>query len=137
MDWQKQDLAELKYYCTSTRSRVPRHFQCYPFSWQIDVIMNLFFYYSITEFQIGDIKDFYKTLRIPKPRSEGLRNPSPAQITKALERMENVRRIGEDRFQILGADAHFSKFYAEELKYGYEKGYVQYFMEEHICGTNI
>lgn len=133
MNWSNTQLAEIQYYCTSTRSRVPRHFVCYPFRWQIEVIIDLFFYYSIPEFQVEDIKDFYKTFRIPKPRSDGLQNPSPRQIAQALDWMKNVRRIGEDRYQILSPDGFFPKHYADELKYGFEKGYVQYFMEEHIC----
>jgi len=131
MNWSKEQLAELNYYCHSTRSRVPRHFQCYPFSLQIEVIVDLFFYYSITEFQIGDIKDFYKTFRIPKPRSDGLRNPSPKQIAQALGRMKNVQPLGEDRYLILGTNDYSPNWYSDELNYGYEKGYVQYFMEEH------
>lgn len=132
MNWSKTQLAEIQYYCTSTRSRAPRDFICYPFSLQIELIVDFFFYYSVTTFQVEDIKDFYKIFRIPRPRSDGLRNPSPAQVSKALDRMKNVRRIGEGRFQILGINDLFSRFYADELKYGYEKGYVQYFLEEHI-----
>ena len=133
MNWSKAQLAELNYFCHSTRSRAPRHFQCYPFSDQIETIIDFFFYYSITEFQVGDIKDFFKTLRIPKPRSDGLRNPSPKQIIQALDRMKNIRPLGEDRYQILSPRDWSLTSYADELKYGYEKGYVQYFMEEHTC----
>ena len=44
--------------------------------------------------------------------------------------MKNVRLIAGDRYQI--TDANIT-FYADELEYGYEKGFVQYFMEEHTC----
>ena len=130
MEWTKEQRAEIQYFCNSTRSRCPRHFHCYGFSCQIETIIDFFFYYSITEFQVGDIKAFYKTFRIPKPRSEGLRNPSPKQIIQALDRMKNIQRIGEDRYQILSPSDWFLAPYASELKYGYEKGYVQYFLEE-------
>ena len=133
MNWSDTQLAELNYFCHSTRSRVPRHFPCYPFSWQIDVIIDLFFYYSFTEFHLMDIKEFYKILRIPKPRSDGLRTPSSRQIAQALGKMENIRLLEENRYQILRPNNYFAKFYADELEYGYAKGYVQYFMEEHTC----
>ena len=126
MTWSKAQLAEIKYYCTSTRCRTS--FPCYPFSWQIETILEIFFFYSIKKFQIEDIKEFYKTLRISKPRSDGLRNPSPRQIAQALSRMENVRLIEGDCYQI--TDANIT-FYADELEYGYGKGIVQYFLEEH------
>lgn len=128
MHWSNTQLAEIKYYCTSTRCRTS--FPCYPFSWQIETILEIFFFYSIKKFQIEDIKEFYKTLRVQKPRSDGLRNPSPRQIAQALERMENVRHVGENCYQIIDAN---SSFYADELEYGYRKGFVQYFMEEHTC----
>ena len=99
----------------------------------MNVIIDLFFYYSMTEFQVGDIKEFFKMLHIPKPRSDGLRNPSPKQIVQALDRMNYVRHCGEGRCQILSPNDYFAKFYSDELNYGYEKGYVQYFMEEHTC----
>ncbi len=133
MNWTKEQLAELNYFCHSTRKRDKADIACDVFSGQIETIIDLFFYYSITEFQVGDIKDFYKTFRIPKIRSEGLRNPSPKQIIQALDRIKNIRRIGEDRYQILSPRDWFLVSYADELKYGYEKGYVQYFMEEHTC----
>ena len=125
MNWSKAQLAEIKYYCTSTHCRTS--FPCYPFSTQIETILDIFFFYSIKKFHIEDIKELYRTLRLPKPRSDGLRNPSPGQIARALDRMENVRPAGEDCYQIL--DANLS-FYADELEYGYMKGFVQYFMEE-------
>lgn len=133
MNWSNTQLAELNYFCNSTRSRVPRHFHCYALSDQIKTIIDFFFYYSIMEFQVKDIKDFFKTFRISKPRSDGLRNPSPRQIVQALDRMKNVQRAGEDRYQILSPSDWFLAPYADELRYGYEKGYVQYFMEEHTC----
>ena len=128
MNWSKTQLAEIKYYCTSTRCRTS--FPCYVFSSQIETILEIFFFYSIKKFQIEDVKDFYRTLRIPKPRSDGLRNPSPRQIAQALSRMENVRHLEGDCYQI--TDANIT-FYADELEYGYGKGFVQYFLEEHTC----
>ena len=128
MNWQDIALAEMKYYCHSTRKRDKMHFCCLPFSSQIETILEIFFYYSVTEFCVGDIKEFYRIMRIPKARSEGLRNPSPRQIAQALDRMKNVRHTGTDRCQIIDAN---TSYYANELKYGYEKGYVQYFMEEY------
>lgn len=128
MDWSNAQLAEIKYYCTSTRCRTS--FPCYPFSLQIETILEILFFYSIKRFHIKDVKEFYQTLRIPKPRSNGLRNPSPRQIAQALSRMENVRHIEDDCYQIIDANI---AFYADELEYGYEKGFVQYFLEEQIC----
>ena len=124
MDWQDTALAEMKYYCHSTRKRDKMRFCCLPFTTQIETILELFAYYSAMEFCVGDIKEFYKIMAIPKARSEGLRNPSPKQIAQALNRMKNVQHIGDDRYQILEAN---TLSYANELKYGYEKGYVQYF----------
>ena len=128
MNWSNAQLAEIKYYCTSTRCRTS--FPCYPFSSQIETILEIFFFYSIKKFKIEDVKEFYRTLRIPKPRSDGLRNPSPRQIAQALGRMENVRHLEGDCYQI--TDANIT-FYADELEYGYGKGFVQYFLEEHTC----
>lgn len=128
MNWSKAQLAEIKYYCTSTPCRTS--FPCYVFSSQIETVLEIFFFYSIKKFQIEDVKEFYRTLRIPKPRSDGLRNPSPKQIAQALSRMKNVRHLEGDCYQI--TDANIT-FYADELEYGYGKGFVQYFLEEHTC----
>ena len=128
MTWSKAQLAEIRYYCTSTRCRTS--FPCYPFSWQIETILEIFFFYSIKIFKIEDVKEFYRTLQLRKPRSDGLQNPSPRQIARALERIETVRCLGEDCYQII--DANIS-FYADELEYGYMKGFVQHFLEEQTC----
>ena len=65
MTWSKAQLAEIKYYCTSTRCRTS--FPCYPFSWQIETILKIFFFYSIKKFQIEDIKEFYNTSGFQSP----------------------------------------------------------------------
>ena len=74
----------------------------------------------------------------PHFRPDQLRAPSPARIAKALEQLDkdpncqiNVQCLEEDRYRILWVSPIYADDYVKELDYGYERGYVQYFMEEH------
>ena len=71
-------------------------------------------------------------------RQDQLRAPSPARIAKALEQLDkdpdcqiNVQCLEEDRYRIFWVSPIYADDYVKELDYGYERGYVQYFMEEH------
>ncbi len=145
MNWSKTQLAEIRYFCTSTRSRTPRFLCSCTLKLQLAVILVIFSHYNATEFQISDIKAFYKLLYTPHFSPDQLRAPSPARIAKALERLGpehnrgkdgyqisqiSVRCLGEGRYQITEVSPVYVDDYVNELKYGYEKGYVQYFMEE-------
>ena len=142
MSWSKTQLAEIRYFCTSTRSRTPKILVGLPLKFQLGFILIIFSHYNVTEFQISDIKAFYKLLYTPHFKSDQLRPPSPARIAKALERLGkehdrgksgyqiSVRCLGEDRYQITEVSPVYVNDYVNELEYGYKKGYVQYFMEE-------
>ncbi len=74
----------------------------------------------------------------PHFRPDQLRAPSPARIAKALEQLDkdpdcqiNVQCLEEDRYRIFWVSPIYADDYVKELDYGYERGYVQYFMEEH------
>ena len=140
MDWSKTQLAEIRYFCTSTRSRTPKILVGLPLKLQLGFVLIIFSYYHITEFQISDIKAFYKLLYTPHFKSDRLRVPSPARIAKALEQLDkdpncqiNVQCLEEDRYRIFWVSPIYADDYVKELDYGYERGYVQYFMEEHTC----
>ena len=140
MNWSKTQLAEIRYFCTSTRSRTPRFLCSCTLKLQLAVILVIFSHYNATEFQISDIKAFYKLLYTPHFRPDQLRAPSPARIAKALEQLDkdpnpqiNVHCLGEERYQIVWVSPIYADDYVKELDYGYERGYVQYFMEEHTC----
>ena len=137
MDWSKAQLAEIRYFCTSTRSRTPKMLCGYTLKLQLGFVLIIFASYQIREFQIADIKAFYKLLYTPLFGPDQLRTPSPSRIAKALEQLDrdehcriNVRCMGEDRYQILEVSPLYVEDYINELKYGYEKGFVQFFMEE-------
>ena len=138
MNWSKTQLAEIRYFCTSTRSRTPRFLCSCTLKLQLAVILVIFSHYNATEFQISDIKAFYKLLYTPHFKSDRLRVPSPARIAKALEQLDkdsnsqiNVHCLGEACYQIVWVSPIYVDDYVKELDYGYERGYVQYFMEEH------
>ena len=145
MHWSDTQLAEIRYFCTSTRSRTPKILVGLPLKLQLGFILIIFSHYRVTEFQSSDIKAFYKLLYTPHFSPDQLRAPSPARIAKALERLGpehnrgkdgyqisqiSVRCLGEGRYQITEVSPVYVDDYVNELKYGYEKGYVQYFMEE-------
>ena len=138
MNWSKTPLAEIRYFCTSTRSRTPRFLCSCTLKLQLAVILVIFSHYNATEFQISDIKAFYKLLYTPHFRPDQLRAPSPARIAKALEQLDkdpncqiNVQCLEADRYRILWVSPTYADDYVKELDHGYERGYVQYFMEEH------
>ena len=138
MNWSKTQLAEIRYFCTSTRSRTPRFLCSCTLKLQLAVILVIFSHYNAREVQISDIKAFYKLLYTPHFKSDQLRAPSPARIAKALEQLDkdpnpqiNVHCLGEERYQIVWVSPIYVDDYVKELDYGYERGYVQYFMEEH------
>ncbi len=140
MDWSKTQLAEIRYFCTSTRSRTPRILCSLTLKLQLGFVLVIFSHYNITEFQLTDIKAFYKSLYTQHFTPDRLPTPSPARIAKALGQLDkddhyqiNVCCLGGDRYRILGVSPIYVNDYVNELNYGYEKGYVQYFMEEHTC----
>ena len=117
MDWGRLNAAEVKYYCHSNLI----DFDCWPFSYQIQNIICLFYHYGITSFKIEDIKEFYREMQIPSPRADGVRKPSPGQIQKALGRLKNVKNTDGNRYEILQAD---TEIYEKEIKQGYEKNKI-------------
>lgn len=117
MNWEKLNINEIEYFCNSNII----DFDCYPFSYQIESIVQLFFYYGITKFDIDDIKEFYHKMQIPNPRADGIRKPSPSQIRKALDRLNNVQQIKENSYEILYANI---EIYEKEIKLGYEQNKI-------------
>ena len=140
MNWSNTQLAEIRYFCTSTRSRTPKILCHRMLKIQLGFVLIIFSHYNIKEFHLTDIKAFYKSLYTRHFKPEQLRTPSPARIAKALEQLDqddryhiNVRCLGEDRYQITEVDPIYEDDYVNELNYGYTKGYIQYFMEEQPC----
>lgn len=109
MDWIKMNQEEVNYFCTSWYI----DFDCYPLSGQIEYIIDIFYYYQITKFSIGDLQEFYRRMQIPKPRGNGVRKPSPTQLLKVVQGMKNVMQIGENFFEIISAD---TKIYADAIR---------------------
>ena len=138
MHWSDTQLAEIRYFCTSTRSRTPKILAGLPLKLQLGFILIIFSHYRVTEFQISDIKAFYKSLYTPHFRPDQLRAPSPARNANARGHQDkdphsqiNVQCLEEDRYRIFWVSPIYADDYVKELDYGYERGYVQYFMEEH------
>ena len=79
---------------------------------------------SLTE---EKIREFYEKLQIPKLKGEGLLKPIPSRIRKVMERMQNIKYIDEDTFEIVQAEkGNFlpfdTGFYSEEIEKGYKAG---------------
>ena len=117
MDWNKLNMSEIEYFC---RSNII-DFDCYPFSRQMESIICIFYYYGVTNFKIEDIKSFYNKMQIPIPRADGIRKPSPTQIRKTLDRLENIQITNESSYEILHVD---TEFYDAEIKLGYQKNKI-------------
>ena len=139
MDWSNTQRAEIQYFCTSTRSRTPRLLCGCTLKLQLGFILTIFASYQITEFQLTDIKAFYKLLHTPHFGPEQLRPPPPSRIAKALEQLDrdchyqiHIRCLGEARYQITEVSPRYISDYQNELNYGYERGYVQYFIPNPI-----
>lgn len=123
MDWAKLNIKEVIYYCKS----VEVGFDCSPFSLQIEELVLMFHYYGIGQFTVNDIQEFYEKMQILKAKSEGLLRPVPSQIRKVMERMQNIKYIDEDTFEIVQAEkGNFlpfdTGFYSEEIEKGYKAG---------------
>ena len=138
MNWSNTQLAEIRYFCTSTRSQTPKILCHRMLKIQLGFALIIFSHYNIKEFHLTDIKAFYKSLYTRHFKPEQLRTPSPARIAKALEQLDkdpdcqiNVQCLEEDRYRIFWVSPIYADDYVKELDYGYERGYVQYFMEEH------
>ena len=66
MDWSNTQLAEIRYFCTSTRCRTPKILEGLPLKLQLGFILIIFSHYRVTEFQISDINCLLYTS--PSPR---------------------------------------------------------------------
>ena len=123
MDWAKLNIKEVIYYCKS----VEVGFDCSPFSLQIEELVLMFHYYGIGQFTVNDIQEFYEKMQIPKAKSEGLLRPVPSQIRKVMERMQNIKCVDNNTFEIVQAGkGHFLPFdtsiYSDEIEKGYKTG---------------
>ena len=123
MNWTKLNIKEVVYYCKSFEVG----FYCEPFSLQMEELVLIFHYYGIEQFTVKDIREFYEKLQIPKLKGEGLLKPIPSRIRKVLERMQNIKYIDEDTFEIVQAEkGNFlpfdTGFYSEEIEKGYKAG---------------
>jgi len=123
MDWAKLNIREVIYYCKS----VEVGFDCSPFSLQIEELVLMFHYYGIGQFTVNDIQEFYEKMQIPKAKSEGLLRPVPSQIRKVMERMQNIKCVDNNTFEIVQAGkGHFLPFdtsiYSDEIEKGYKTG---------------
>lgn len=116
MDWEKLNMEEIKYYCTSSDI----DFDCLPFGSQIKGIVSMFCYYGIKEFSVDDIKAFYEKMQILSPRNNTVRKPTSTQIQKALnaKTMNNIKNINENEYEILETN---TQIYEMQIKQGYTK----------------
>lgn len=105
MDWGKINIKEITYYCTSCEI----DFDCLPFGSQIKSIVSIFYYYDIKIFSIDDIKEFYEKMQIPSPRNNTIRKPSNTQIQKIIDKMNNIKNINENEYEILETDTKYMK----------------------------
>lgn len=112
------NMSEVEYYCTTWRV----DFDCLPFGRQISSIIEILFYYKISQFTLKDIKDFYYKLKISNPRSNGIRKPSSQQIVNALPKMSNIQFIGDETYLIIEAD---TSIYAMEIIQGYDETRIE------------
>ena len=117
MDWNKQNLKEIAYYCTS----YDIDFDCLPLRNQIEAILSIFFYYGATTFEAEDIKEFYRIIQIPSPRSDRVRNPSLTQVQRQLAKLKNIRPVNENTYEILCAD---TEIYKMQIEQGYAKNRI-------------
>ena len=115
---EKINMKEIKYYCTSSDI----DFDCLPFGSQIKTIVSMFFYYDIKLFSVDDIKVFYEKMQIPSPRNNTIRKPSNTQIQKIIDKMNNIKNINENEYEILEAD---TKIYEMRIRQGYEKNRIK------------
>lgn len=123
MNWTKLNMKEVIYYCKSFEVG----FYCEPFDLQMEELVLVFHYYGIERFTVKDIREFYEKLQIPKLKGEGMLKPIPGRIRKVMERMQNVKCIDEDTFEIVQAEkGNFlpfdTGFYSEEIEKGYKAG---------------
>ena len=123
MNWTKLNIKEVVYYCKSFEVG----FYCEPSSLQMEELVLIFHYYGIEQFTVKDIQEFYEKLQIPKLKGEGLLKPIPGRIRKVMERMQNIKYIDEDTFEIVQAEkGNFlpfdTGFYSEEIEKGYKAG---------------
>ncbi len=128
MDWSNTQRAEIQYFCTSTRSRTPRVLCGCTLKLQLGFILTIFASYQITEFQLTDIKAFYKLLHTPHFGPEQLRPPPPHASPRLWNSWTGIAIIrsasavwGEARYQITGVCPHYISDYRNELNYGYER----------------
>ena len=117
MIWKKINMNEVKYYCTNCKIE----FDCLPFSYQIESIIQLFYYYGIVEFDTKDIEEFYRKLQISNPRSDGIRSPRSNQIQNALVHIKAVRNVTENHYKIHDVN---TDNYALCMKEGYAKNAI-------------
>ena len=123
MDWTKLNIKEIIYYCKS----VEADFDCSPFSLQIEELVLMFHYYGIGQFTVNDIQEFYEKMQIPKAKSEGLVKPVPGQIRKVVERMQNIKSVDSNTFEIVQAGKGYflpfdTSIYSDEIEKGYKTG---------------
>ena len=93
-------------------------------------LMPLTISFGTQEFRDGiDIscEEFYEKMQIPKAKSEGLLRPVPSQIRKVMERMQNIKCVDNNTFEIVQAGkGHFLLFdtsiYSDEIEKGYKTG---------------
>ena len=118
MNWEKLNINEVVYYCTSWDI----DFDCLPFSCQIENIIQLFYYYGIVEFETGDIKEFYKRFQITSPRSGKIRNPRLKTIQNSLEHTKDICRVSENVYRISNIN---TDNYELCIKQGYSKNAIR------------
>ena len=117
MIWEKINMNEVKYYCTNWKI----DFDCLPFEYQIENMIQLFYYYGIVEFETEDIEEFYRKMQISNPRSDGIRKPRSSQIQNALEHIKAVQNITENHYKILDVN---TDIYSQCMKEGYAKNAI-------------
>lgn len=120
MEWNKLNLNEIEYFCKHLKCRV--EFDCLPFSWALESVIKIFSYYKIEQFEIHDIVLFYKMIKAKSARTDKVKKYTLTQIRNGLNRMKEVECIENNSYKINYID---SSIYDNELKYGYENGYIK------------
>lgn len=126
MDWTKLNLKEVIYYCKSYEVS----FCCMPFREQMEELVLMFHFYGIERFTVKDVQEFYEKMQIPKMKSEGLLRPGPSKIQKAMDRMQNIKYVDGDTFEIVPAGKGYflpfdTRIYSDEIQKGYQTGIAQ------------
>lgn len=118
MELDKLNLKEVEYYCNDLRCRAD--FDCLPFSSALIQILRIFGYYNIKIFSVQDLQIFYNIIKLKSSQTGKLKKYTDSQIANVLNKFDFIENK-DNLYQIKSID---TDSYADEIKYGYEKGYI-------------